>query len=149
MPSIIKYVELYFRFPFSLLSIRGKLGSFVSLSINLGILLGFVAGHYLSFFTVPKYALGLSVLSFITMIFFPESPMFLLRKSKLDEAVSALQFYRNSRRVSKQRLEFYRNELDKLIHTKEGEKSDGNITWKDFRELLICEMNEMTKSIFC
>lgn len=124
-----------FSFSFAAARIRGKLGSFVSLSVNLGILLGFVAGHYLSFFTVPKCALLFTVTHFVTFIFFPESPTFLMRKDRLNEAVEALQFYRNSRRMSDQKLDFYKNELHKLINVGgEDLKSDTTISWKDFRK---------------
>lgn len=121
---------------FYIFRIRGKLGSFVSLSVNLGMLLGFFAGHYLAFVAVPKYALWLSVISFVTFIFFPESPLLLVRKGKLIEAVKALQFYRNSRQISDQKLDLFRVELAKLISTREDSKSDTTITWKDFRKFM-------------
>lgn len=109
----------------------------MTLSINLGGLLGFVAGHYLSYFTFPKCASWFSIVNFVTLIFFPESPSFLLKKSKLDDAVKALQFYRNLRRMSDQKLDFYKNELGKLINTTgEDKKSDTKITWKDFRKFI-------------
>lgn len=69
--------------------------------------------------------------------------MFLLRKSKMNEAVQALQFYRNSRRMSDQKLDFYKNELDKLINTKDDSKSDANISWKDFRKFMIANKTEL------
>lgn len=118
-----------------LLRIRGKLGSLLALSINLGILLGFISGHYLSFYTVPKYAIWFSVVCVATAIFFPESPLYLLRKGKLDGAVLALQFYRNSRRLSQQKTVFFKSELDNLLATREekADYSDDKITWKDFR----------------
>lgn len=103
------------------------------LSTNFGVLLGFIAGHYLSFFTVPKCALWFPAISFVTLTFFPESPIYLLRRGRVNDAVNAMQIYRNCRRMSKQKLEFYRNELDKLINTKEDHSSGRNITWQDFR----------------
>lgn len=106
----------------------------MTLSVNLGGLLGFVAGHYTSFYTFPKCALCFSIVNFVTFIFFPESPIFLLKESKLDDAVKALQFYRNSRRMSDQKLDFYKNELRKLVNTEEDRKIDTKITWKDFRK---------------
>lgn len=113
--------------------IRGKLGSLLVLSVNIGILLGFIAGHYLPFFTVPKCAMWFPVINFATLIFFPESPIHLLRKNKLNDAVNALQIYRNSRTISKQNSDFYQTELDKLITTKDDSGSESKITWKDFR----------------
>lgn len=63
--------------------------------------------------------------------------MFLLKKSRYDDAVKALQFYRNSRRMSDQKLDFYKTELGKLINTGENGKNAAQITWKDFRKFVM------------
>lgn len=62
--------------------------------------------------------------------------MFLLRNGQYEDAVKALQFYRNSSRMSEQKLLFYRDELDRLISTREDKNSDVRITWKDFRKFV-------------
>lgn len=77
-----------------------------------------------------------SIVFFGTFIFFPESPIFLLNKNKIDDADKALQVYRNSRRISSQKSAFYQSELDKLNGTKEDGMENAKVTFKDFRTLL-------------
>lgn len=112
------------------------MGAYVSLSINFGILLGFIAGHYLSFFTVPKFAMCFQILYFCTFAFFPESPIFLVNKDKFDDANKALQMYRNSHRKSYEKLDSYENELVELIKIRIDKTENTKITWKDFRKLV-------------
>jgi len=113
--------------------IRGQLGVFVALSINLGILLGFIVGNYLSFFTIPKFAMCFPIIFFCTFTVFPESPIFLMNKNRFDDADKSLQLYRNSRRISNQKLDFYKNELEKLNNIRDDKIQDKRVTLKDFQ----------------
>lgn len=64
-------------------SIRGKLSSLMILFFNLGILLGYIAGKYLAFATVPKVMVLVPILFMLTFVGLPNTPQFLLQQSKV------------------------------------------------------------------
>lgn len=66
--------------------------------------------------------------------------MYLKRKRKLNDAVKALQFYRNSRRMSDEKLEFFKNEMGKLIDAKLDNTASSSISWTDFRKFIVTVM---------
>ncbi|EDW85306.1 uncharacterized protein Dwil_GK18459 [Drosophila willistoni] len=78
-------------------SIRGALSSMVMLSVNLGILAGFILSSHLSYQVVPLLAICLPVLYFLTALLLPETPSYLLRHSRQKEAEKSLRFYKNPR----------------------------------------------------
>lgn len=58
--------------------IRGRLGTFLSLYLNVGVLLGYVAGTYLPYAVIP-YAMVTWPLAFIVLFaFVPSTPQYLL-----------------------------------------------------------------------
>jgi hypothetical protein len=63
--------------------IRGQLGSLFILIHNLGILLAFVAGNYLSYKLVGAMMITLPVLFFVSFLFLPETPQYLLKQRKV------------------------------------------------------------------
>lgn len=63
-------------------SIRGRLGSLLMLSANSGFLFGFLAGYYLTYFTIPYFGIILSIVYLVAFTFFPETPSYLLRCKK-------------------------------------------------------------------
>lgn len=52
------------------------------LTANAGFLLSFVAGNYLNYHEIPFIGLAMSIVYFMTFIFFPETPTFLLKTGK-------------------------------------------------------------------
>lgn len=69
---------LLFYFIFN--SIRGRLGSILMLSANTGFLVAFLAGHFLNYHTIPYIGIVISVFYAMFIIYFPETPVYLLRK---------------------------------------------------------------------
>ncbi|XP_053693508.1 facilitated trehalose transporter Tret1-like [Sabethes cyaneus] len=74
--------------------IRGALGAILSITCNLGILLGFILCYYLDYFTVTYIALAFCILYSVGCMFLPESPQYLFTKEKKDRAIKSLRFYR-------------------------------------------------------
>lgn len=63
-------------------SVRGRLGSILMLAANMGFLFGFLAGYYLTYFTIPYIGIILSIIYLVSFAYFPETPSFLLRCKK-------------------------------------------------------------------
>lgn len=61
------------------------------LSANAGFLMAFLAGHYLQYHTIPYIGIIVSILYAMTFIFFPETPVYLLRK-KNEEVTGKILF---------------------------------------------------------
>lgn len=96
--------------------IRGALGSYLTLTNNVGILIGYLVGAYLDYFIVPLIGLIFSILFVCGFIFIlPETPQYLLVKNRITDAEISLGFFRNIRRLSQQEksLEFM-EEMKKL-----------------------------------
>lgn len=74
--------------------IRGRLGSYLVLSLSTGILLAFVAGTYLSFFTVPLVLIILPTVYSVAVCQLPDTPTSLMSRKKPDAALKSLMFYR-------------------------------------------------------
>lgn len=91
-----KYVLLNVRYIFLILiimfyifyRIRGRLGSFISLNLNIGILLGYMGGAFLDFRTVPYVMIAFPIIFFCGFMCMPSTPQFLLDKGLFD--VSAI-----------------------------------------------------------
>ncbi|XP_005190294.1 facilitated trehalose transporter Tret1-like [Musca domestica] len=75
--------------------IRGRLTSIFSLSLNLGILFGFIVSSYVHYHIIPLVVLPLPCLYLVAAIYFPDTPQFLLRKGRCAEALKSFLFYKN------------------------------------------------------
>ncbi|GAB0091272.1 TRET1 [Sergentomyia squamirostris] len=75
-------------------SIRGILGFFVGNLVNIGILLGYVIGHYMHFNEYPYVVLGVLAIFVVAFALLPETPQYLLMKNKVDDAENSLKFFR-------------------------------------------------------
>lgn len=54
------------------------------LCANAGFLISFLAGNYMQYHQIPYIGLGISIAYLLAILYFPETPQFLL-KSKKDE----------------------------------------------------------------
>ncbi|KPJ07673.1 Facilitated trehalose transporter Tret1 [Papilio machaon] len=81
-------------------SIRGTLGSLVILSQNLGNLLVYIAGEYLCYNTTLWICLSVPLIHLLLFITMPETPSYLLKSGKVDEARGALAWLRCRQPVS-------------------------------------------------
>ncbi|KPJ00761.1 Facilitated trehalose transporter Tret1 [Papilio xuthus] len=71
-------------------NIRGLLGSLIIMAQNVGVLLMYTIGTFLDYFTVLWIALSMSILVVILMLKAPESPAFLVKRSKFEEAAKTI-----------------------------------------------------------
>lgn len=67
--------------------IRGRLASLLMLSVTIGILFGFIAGTYLSYYLVPKIFAPLPILFFIGFFLFPETPQYFIARKNFKVSV--------------------------------------------------------------
>ncbi|XP_022814650.1 facilitated trehalose transporter Tret1-like isoform X2 [Spodoptera litura] len=93
--------------------IRGVLGSFIILFQNIGTMAMFAMGAYLSYYTILWIIVWVPVLTMILMVKAPESPAFLVKRGKNDEAAKTIAFLRrldvNDKRIQKE-IDFMKNE---------------------------------------
>ncbi|XP_026676281.1 facilitated trehalose transporter Tret1-2 homolog isoform X1 [Diaphorina citri] len=76
------------------LHLRGKLASLYMLFANIGVLFVYVLGSFVTFHTLNRLCLGVSVLYLVLFFFLPESPVCLLKMNKTDKARKCVIWYR-------------------------------------------------------
>lgn len=67
----------------------------VMLSVNLGILVGYILSTYLAYHIVPFLAIILPIAYFVANLFLPETAPYLLRRSRLIAAEASFKYYKN------------------------------------------------------
>ncbi|XP_055633151.1 uncharacterized protein LOC129773563 [Toxorhynchites rutilus septentrionalis] len=114
--------------------LRGMLGALLVLSLNIGILLSFIMGNYLSYFTVPLISLSAPIIFIVATCLLPETPHCLLKQSQEEAAERSLMFYRGIGTHSQKTAEF-KNEFDflkKAVQKEKESSDDKKLQWKDF-----------------
>lgn len=113
--------------------IRGMLGSLLPVCLNLGTVLAFILGSFVSFRTLPLIVLVLPALFTLAIAFLPETPPCLLRAYRSEKAEQSLMFYRGVRGHFA-KSECFRHEFQQLKDGIELETtaSDAALSWKDF-----------------
>ncbi|XP_017047519.1 facilitated trehalose transporter Tret1 [Drosophila ficusphila] len=111
-------------------NVRGRLGSIILLSVNTGVLAGYIVSTSVDYFTSPPFIIALPVCYFICTFMFPETPHHLIRKGKFEAAKKSFMFYKNIRRDDiKAESEF--EELKFLVNNYQAEK-DKSFDYRDF-----------------
>uniref|UniRef100_A0AAG5DAG9 Major facilitator superfamily (MFS) profile domain-containing protein n=1 Tax=Anopheles atroparvus TaxID=41427 RepID=A0AAG5DAG9_ANOAO len=101
--------------------IRGSLGSLFILFLNIGTLVSFVLGSYLSYRLTAYILFALPVAFFILFLPFPETPQYLVRRNRVRDAESSLKYLRGYTSTP-EHLEMLRSEMDGLLVQASGEK---------------------------
>lgn len=57
--------------------------SFSVMATNAGIVAAFMIGTFFDFYAMPKFVIALTIVFVILCSFFPESPIFLIKRNKL------------------------------------------------------------------
>ncbi|KAH8412741.1 hypothetical protein KR009_005257 [Drosophila setifemur] len=111
-------------------NIRGRLGAMILLSVNTGVLVGYIVSTSVGYFTSPPFIIALPVCYFICNFLFPETPHHLIRKGRLEEAKKSFQFYKGIRRDDiKADSEF--EDLKFHLNREQAEK-ERSFDYKDF-----------------
>jgi facilitated trehalose transporter len=76
--------------------LRGTLTALASIGISVGILLQYIFGSFLAWKTLSAISAVLPVLALILMCFLPETPNYLVAKSKPEKAMASLARLRGS-----------------------------------------------------
>lgn len=74
--------------------IRGFLSTVISVVCNLGILVEFILADYVDFKDVAKVVVAISIIFVIGFAFMPESPQYLVSRTRVEEAEVAFKYYR-------------------------------------------------------
>ncbi|XP_037708825.1 facilitated trehalose transporter Tret1 [Drosophila subpulchrella] len=111
-------------------NVRGRLGSIILLSVNTGVLAGYIVSTSFDYFTSPPFIIALPVCYFICIFLFPETPHHLIRKGKVEAAKKSFMFYKNITKDDiKAESEF--EELKYLLTKEQNEKAK-SFNYKDF-----------------
>ncbi|XP_026494442.2 facilitated trehalose transporter Tret1-like [Vanessa tameamea] len=74
--------------------LRGILCTFSMVFQNVGVFIMYFIGAYLDYYTVMYVIVGLPILTMLGMILAPESPEFLVKQGKIDQAIETVAFVR-------------------------------------------------------
>ncbi|XP_017155265.1 facilitated trehalose transporter Tret1 [Drosophila miranda] len=124
-------------------SVRGVLGTFLVLTCNGGVVLAFVLGYYFDYATVSWIVSTLSFLFVGCFWFMPDTPEYLAKHNRVEEAKLSLRYYRNIQfSPAKELSEDLKLELEKLKPTEktdlDGNDKDGDehaVTCADFADV--------------
>ncbi|XP_011865037.1 PREDICTED: facilitated trehalose transporter Tret1-like [Vollenhovia emeryi] len=106
-------------------SIRGMLASIVVFSVNSGILLAYILGGVMSFRAFPMAVIALAILYFVTFIFMPESPFYLVRRNRVREAIRSLKWLKaGNSLVAERTLSHIQLQVKETTSTKSAKFSD-------------------------
>ncbi|XP_053697380.1 facilitated trehalose transporter Tret1-like [Sabethes cyaneus] len=114
--------------------LRGMLGSMLVITLNVGILTGFILGNFLEYFTVPVVMLAIPVIFVLATCFLPETPYCLLLQNRTEKAERSLMFYRGITGYFQKSPEFCRelDQLKKVVKVEEESHEQNMLRWKDF-----------------
>lgn len=79
-----------------------------------GVVLGFVAGHYLDYHEIPLITMIFPITFFVLYSLMPETPYYLMKINRLEDAEKSLRFYRNVSNDAKSDNKEFEYELVKL-----------------------------------
>lgn len=94
-------------------SVRGAIGSLLTLNFNIGILFGYIGGTYLTYAQVPYVMIAFPIIFLFMFGFMPDSAQHFLRSGKPEKAEKSLRFYRNCKPTDQDDLRLQK-ELEKL-----------------------------------
>ncbi|EDV57599.1 facilitated trehalose transporter Tret1 [Drosophila erecta] len=118
-------------------SIRGRLCSFFTLTMNTGIMVGFIVSSHIAYHVIPCAVVGLPVLYVFLATRYPEPPQQLMRWKRDEEAEKSLRFYRrcDGPNVSKEAERAYQKQLDEMrlaIQEQNKDSNDNGLSMSDF-----------------
>lgn len=85
----MKFVELKFLFYHR---IRGTLNTMLVVATSGGTLIGFIAGHFLEYFSALRIFLLFPVLFIVSYSFMPETPYYLMKINRIEVCFASTHF---------------------------------------------------------
>ncbi|EDW03497.1 facilitated trehalose transporter Tret1 [Drosophila grimshawi] len=110
--------------------VRGRLASMVMLSVNIGILVGYVLSTSVTYYTAPLFIIPLPICYFISNLFLPETPFYLINNGKFGAAEKSFRYYKNIKDDDKSSILEFEDIKHKL--TKENGLKVNALNYKDF-----------------
>ena len=107
---------------------RGPLGTLMAVLINIGILLIYAIGLYVSRYTMALISLAVPVIFIVTFVWLPESSVFLTRKNRLHHAERTLKWS-----LGKDNVDAELDEIKRIVYSEE-ESSSGTSFIRSLRE---------------
>lgn len=99
-------------------NVRGILSSFFILLVNAGILFSYIIGSIVSYTWLNIICTTIPIVFFITFIWMPETPIYLVSKSRKEEAERSLKFFRGQNFPIAKEL----GEIEKIVRETEEDK---------------------------
>lgn len=90
-------------------------------------------GNYCNYFTIPKVVVALTGLFVSLFVLFPESPMALVKKDKIEKAEKSIRFYQNTS-GNEHENEAIQAEIEKLkatLTTKTERSCENSFNWRN------------------
>ncbi|XP_037811265.1 facilitated trehalose transporter Tret1-like isoform X2 [Lucilia sericata] len=110
-------------------NIRGTLSTMLMLSVNFGILTGFILSSHLDYHLIPFVTISLPIIYLVGSYFFPETPQHLLHKKNYNDAEKSFRFYRNCSSDHKPQCDItfdnFKSNIDK-------NNQDTSLSYRDF-----------------
>lgn len=94
------------------ISIRGALGAFFQLHLTVGILFVYLVGAFTHWITLSILCAIFPVLLIVSMFFVPESPVYLVKKERRNEAGVSLKWFWGPNADTKSALQTIQSDLD-------------------------------------
>ncbi|XP_014100018.3 facilitated trehalose transporter Tret1 [Bactrocera oleae] len=114
-------------------TIRGRLTSLFTLSLNGGMLFGYILSSYVPYHIIPMAVILLPVLYLLIAIYFPETPSYLLHCGKEEEAEKSLKFYLNYKALTKLETEQFNIKYAELKSAVKQQRAQSDaVTLRDF-----------------
>ncbi|GBP44332.1 Facilitated trehalose transporter Tret1 [Eumeta japonica] len=82
-------------------SIRGALGSTIMIGQGVGYMVMYGLGAYLDYYTILYIVTGIPIASGVLYVFVPESPSYLVKKKKIEEATRNIAYLRGLKETDK------------------------------------------------
>lgn len=105
----------------------------LTLTLNTGILFGYILGRYFIYYTFPWIVIGLPIIFMLGFSFVPETPIWLMKHKRISEAELSLRFYRGINRDTIEISKEFNEEFEKLKNFAETvlETKENDFQFKD------------------
>ncbi|XP_004527357.2 facilitated trehalose transporter Tret1-2 homolog isoform X2 [Ceratitis capitata] len=114
-------------------TIRGRLTSLFTLTLNSGMLAGFTLSSNVPYHIIPLVVISLPLLFLLIETFFPETPTFLLYREQEEKAEKSFKFYQSYKAGNKEDIETFNAKFSELRDSVLAQKSQTDVvTWRDF-----------------